>query len=142
MAKKQKKIVIPEISQEKMKKIWKEKFGKKKIVIPDSTPFRGYLIYIIFANLITIVFTLVVHKWLPPEIPLFYGKPQGNEQLASSWLLVLPGLISLLILFTNLAIVNLIKNDFSRKTLILAAIGATFFSTITTFKIIFLIGSF
>jgi len=142
MTKKRKKIVIPKISPVKMKKIWKETFGKEQKVISDSTPFGEYIIYAIFANLITIIFALIVHKWLPPEVPLFYGKPQGSEQLASSWLLVLPGLISLLILFTNLAIVSLIKNDFSKKTLVLAAIGATFFSTITTFKIIFLVGSF
>lgn len=142
MAKKRKKIVVPEISQEKMKRIWKEKFGEEQKVISDNTPFRQYVIYAIVANIITIFFALIVHKWLPPEVPLFYGMPQGDEQLASSWLLVLPGLISLLILFTNLAIVGLIKNDFSKKTLVLGAIGATFFSTITTFKIIFLVGSF
>jgi len=135
-------LATPKLSQEKVKKLWKEKFGQEQKVISDETPFRQYVIYAVFGNIIVVLLTLLVHRWLPPEVPLFYGKPEGEEQLASSWLLVLPSLVSLLILFVNLAISSLTKSDFLKKTLVLAGIGACLFSIITTLKIIFLVGSF
>ncbi|OGV96628.1 hypothetical protein A2W24_01550 [Microgenomates group bacterium RBG_16_45_19] len=53
---------------------------------------------------------LVLVVWglkLPPEIPLYYSMPQGEQQLAEKgWLLISLGL-SLLALVTNLVIIGL-----------------------------------
>jgi len=40
-------------------------------------------------------------RWLPPELPLFYSRPWGKQQLTTPWgLLILPAL-SLLIYLLN-----------------------------------------
>jgi hypothetical protein len=48
----------------------------------------------------------------------------------------------LLILLINVSFAAVLKDEFLRKTLVLAAIVVTFFAAITTIKIIFLVGSF
>jgi uncharacterized Tic20 family protein len=90
--------------------------------------------------MVTIV--LLIQRWLPPQVPLFYGKPSGEEQLTSSLVLTLPSIVSLLILLINVSFAAVLKDEFLRKTLVLAAIAVTFFAAITTIKIIFLVGSF
>ena len=117
-----------------------EKFGKGVLV--DSVPFKNFVVASIFINILLIILVLFAQTWLPPEIPLFYGKPQGKEQLTSSLVLVLPSIASLFILITNISLGAAVKDIFLRKTLVLAGVAATFFSAITTVKIIFLLGSF
>lgn len=137
-------IQLPNISREKVLKIWQEKFGKEE-VIDESTPFRQTLIFSIFLNLAFIAIVLLLatlfKSILPPQVPLFYGEPEGNQQLAQSWLLILPSLISLVIIFVNYFLSLTVKEDFLKKALILSGIAATFFSAITTIKIILLVGS-
>ncbi len=105
-------------------------------------PFKDFVIASVFVNILMIVIVLLSQRWLPPQVPLFYGKPSGDEQLASSLALTLPSIVSLLILLIDVAFAVVLKDEFLRKTLILAAIVTTFFAAITTIKIIFLVGSF
>lgn len=143
-ARKNSTIQLPDISREKVLKIWQEKFGKEE-VIDESTPFRQVLIFSIFINIffiaIVLLLAVLVKSILPPQVPLFYGEPEGNEQLAQSWLLILPSLISLVVIFVNYFLSLAVKEDFLKKALILSGIAATFFSAITTIKIILLVGS-
>lgn len=137
-----KKIKVPEISQEKVKIAWEEKFGEKQDIFTDKTPFRDYVAIAVIINIILIGITLVLHRFLPPEVPLFYGMPEGNEQLASSWLISIPSLVSLFIILLNLLLASFIEDDFQKRVIILGGIIATFFSAITTIQIVFLVGSF
>lgn len=105
-------------------------------------PFKDLIVASIFINIFMVAIILLIQKWLPPQIPLFYGKPSGEEQLASSLALTLPSIVSLLILLINVSLAVVLKDEFLRKTLILTTIAVTFFSVITTIKIIFLVGSF
>jgi len=132
---------LPQISKDKIKKMWKEKLGKKEEVLPDI-PFRDYLSYAIGANIIVIILVLSLRGILPPQIPLFYGLPESTSQLASNWYLPIPSLLSLLIIGVNILLAKNIENDFVKKILISTSIAATFFSLITTVKIIFLVGNF
>jgi hypothetical protein len=105
-------------------------------------PFKDFVIASVSINILMAVIVLLIQRWLPPQIPLFYGKPRGEEQLASSLVLTLPSIVSLLILLINVSFAAILKDEFLRKTLVLAAIVVTFFAAITTIKIIFLVGSF
>ncbi len=105
-------------------------------------PFKDFVVASAFINILMVAIVLLIQRWLPPQVPLFYGKPSGEEQLASSLVLTLPSIVSLLILLINVSFAAILKDEFLRKTLVLAAIVVTFFAAITTIKIIFLVGSF
>jgi hypothetical protein len=137
-----KKVKLPDISQEKVRKIWEEKFGEKQNVFTQKTPFRDFVTIAIFVNVILIAASLALHTFLPPEIPLFYGMPEGSEQLASSWLLAFPSLVALFIILVNLLIASFVEDEFIKKVIILTGIATTFFSATTTVQIMFLVGSF
>jgi len=93
-------------------------------------------------GVLSIVSALIAQSFLPPQIPLYYGLPVGEEQLSSSLNLIVPGIVSLLILAVNFILVKITKEDFIKKVLAVVALIASFFAIITTFKIIFLVGSF
>ncbi|MDP3994591.1 MAG: hypothetical protein Q8P91_02075 [bacterium] len=93
-------------------------------------------------SVLSIVSALIAQSFLPPQVPLYYGLPVGEEQLSSSLNLIVPGIVSLLILAVNFTLVKIAKEDFIKKVLAVVALIASFFAIITTFKIIFLVGSF
>lgn len=106
-------------------------------------PYKNYVATSIFINLIIVVSILILRSSiLPPQVPLFYGLAQGEEQLAPSAALTIPSLVSILILLINIAISFLFTDEFLKKTLVISGIATTFFSVITTLKIAFLVGSF
>lgn len=90
------------------------------------------------AMLIVITFK---RNGLPPEIPLFYGKTEGLEQLAPwIYIYILP-LISLLILTFNTFGSFLIKDKFIRNSLSVASFVCSIFTAIAVIKTINLVGS-
>ena len=124
------------------KKIWQEKLGQAKSL--DSVPnvLRKFIFGALAINVFILTLVLLVYKLLPPVIPLFYGKASGENQLAPSWFLTLPSVLSLSILLINTILSNLTKDVNLSKALIVTAVMVTFFSVVTTAKIILLIGSF
>jgi len=105
-------------------------------------PFKKLVVASLLLNILTSVFVLTIKNRLPPEVPLFYGLPIGEGQLATSISLVIPAVISSLIIVINVALTPFLQEDFLKKTLILAATVSALFSAITTIKIVFLVGSF
>lgn len=78
---------------------------------------------------------------LPPQVPLFYSRPWGRDQLVSPvGLLVLPAL-SLLIFLANLTIASLIPGEekLAPQLLVIFATVFNFLCLITLFKIVTLI---
>jgi len=118
------------------------KFPSKKIIDTKKLPFMPYIYAASVLNLLIIGATFLIQVFLPPEIPLFYGLAEGQEQVAKSIFLFVPNSISLLILIANSAIASYIKQDYYKKILIVAGLISTFFASITVFKIVFLVGSF
>jgi hypothetical protein len=108
----------------------------------DTVPFKNLAIAALFANILLMIAILLIQPLLPPQIPLFYGLPEGNEQLAPSLQLILPSLLSLFVLIVNILISHFSKEEFLKKTLIIAAVAITAFSVITSLKIVFLVGNF
>jgi len=121
-----------------MKKAKRENKNKKD---KSNIPFGKFIIYNISINLVLIILIFTFKNILPPQIPLFYGLPEGEEQLASSLTLVLPSLLSLMISLLNLGLSFIIQEEFIKKVLILSSLLVTLFSLITTFKIFFLISN-
>lgn len=108
-----------------------------------TTAFLKKIFLVSFSiGILSILSVLIAQSFLPPQIPLYYGLPVGEEQLSSSLNLVVPGAVSLLILVINFILVKFTKEDFLKKVLAVVALTASFFAIITTFKIIFLVGSF
>lgn len=65
----------------------------------------------IFLLLTQVVIILIAWRHLPPQLPLFYSRPWGEEQLIyPTGLLILPGL-SLAVFLTNLFLLSLIPQE-------------------------------
>lgn len=107
----------------------------------STLPFLRLIKITLSINLFIILFILVLHKTLPPQIPLYYGLPEGEEQLAPVFFLTLPSILSIFILGLNIILGTWLKEDFLKKILIASSLPITFFSAITTLKIFFLVGS-
>jgi hypothetical protein len=90
----------------------------------------------------TAIAIITLQHNLPPEVPLFYGLAEGEGQLSTSLGLITPSAVSLTIIFINTALATIFTNRFLQQTLIATGFIAALFSTITTAKIILLIGSF
>ena len=104
-------------------------------------PFKNTIFVLLFVNLLLIIFIVFAQRFLPPVVPLFYGQPQGREQLAKSIFLVIPPLIAIIIVAINTSIIFFTQNKFLQKVLLCLAIMTTILSTIADIKIIFLVGS-
>jgi hypothetical protein len=96
----------------------------------------------VFINLANITAYFLLRNHLPPEIPLYYGMAEGDQQLAPTHGLLFPSLFALGVIIINSALALMIKNDFLKHVLILAALGITVLVAITTVKIVLLVGSF
>lgn len=138
MTKKRK--IVPRLAKNRIK--LSGKFPKKGQEIIKTLPFVKYIYLSIVVNFLIITAIFVVKKNLPPEVPLFYGLPKSENQLVPSTSLILPSLISLAIIALNSFLAYLTKDEFLKKTLVMATFASTFFSVVTTLKIVFLVGSF
>lgn len=97
-------------------------------------------------NFLIIVFSLllIAAKWssLPPELPLFYSRPWGQEQLAKKFFIFILPLASLTIFFLNSILAKYLfkKNeDFLFKACFSSSLVFSLLCTISLIKIIFLI---
>lgn len=92
-------------------------------------------------NLIVILIGLLAKFVLPPQIPIFFGFPQTEEQLASSLFIVIPPIISLFFITLNSIFTIKMESSYIKKSLAFASLAVTLLSTIAVIKIIFLVGS-
>lgn len=107
----------------------------------ERLPLKKLFVVSFLISLSTIVLGLAAQFILPPEIPLYYGLPQTYEQVASSFLIILPSLISIVITIFN-AIVSIKTHDnYLKRALAFTSISVAILAIITTYKIIFLVSS-
>jgi hypothetical protein len=102
---------------------------------------KNIVLPLLSVNVVIILLILALQNRLPPVVPLFYGKAQGEEQLVSRLWLTLPSLVSILIIIVNTLFIRLIKDAFLQKVLLGLIIVSVALSSITIVKIIFLIGN-
>lgn len=107
----------------------------------EKLPLKNLFIYSLILSTITLSFGLLAQIVLPPQIPLLYGLPQTNDQLVSSLMIILPSIISIFITIIN-AIFSIKSHDnYLKKILAFTTISIAVLSSITIFKIIFLVSS-
>lgn len=79
---------------------------------------------------------------LPPEIPLFYGNPRGEGQLAQRWAIVVPSLVAVAAVLVNTALSGKFKDRLVVGVLRGVIVVLTILSIITTVKVVSIVGSF
>lgn len=82
----------------------------------------------------------MAQKNLPPVVPLFYGLPVSQSELAKSILLIIPPIVSCVFIIFNLLIVKTTKDVFLQKVFVGLDVVTIALSGISVLKIIFLIG--
>jgi len=87
--------------------------------------------------------SVLIYKFgtLPPQIPLFYSKPPGEDQLADTWMiLLLPLLMNFLFFFNNFFYRRYFKeNILAKKILYYLNLLISISFTIIFAKIIFVV---
>lgn len=110
----------------------KKNFNKKNI------PFIYPTLIILIINVTFILATIILSKKLPPQIPLNYGFPRGDRQLASPLSLVLPIILASLFITLNSIFAYFTKQIFLKNILVIGSFFASLLSAITIVKIILL----
>jgi len=116
-------------------------FNYQKGIENAKIPFKKQIKISFFLNLVLIVLSLVLILKLPPQIPLLYGLPEGEEQLTPNWAIIIPNSIALILTIINSILANYSKDEYLKKITIISSFVVTFFALITVFKIFFLVGN-
>ena len=122
--------------------LWKNKLSKEAGEQLESIPYLKSVFVFGTINILSMVFVLFIRRNLPPEIPLFYGLAEKENQLTPPSMLLVPNTLALLFMLINILIIMFIKNDFLKKALVMSGFAVTTLATVTTVKIVFLVGSF
>lgn len=104
--------------------------------------FYNFFLAALILSVLSAAGILAVMTFLPPLIPLFYGKPTGTDQLAPSWFIFVIPSLSLFITFINIFINTSAKDDFIKKFLAVGSLVVSLMATLTVIKIILLVGFF
>lgn len=107
----------------------------------ERLPFFKLIVISLITGLVIIGLGLLSKFILPPQIPIFFGFPQTEEQLAPSLSIIIPPIISLIFVLINSIIAINIENGYVKKSLAFGSLVITLLSTIAVIKIIFLVGS-
>ena len=105
-------------------------------------PFKNYIWGFGGASILVIPIIIALLGVLPPEVPLFYGKPVGEGQLTSTLGLTIAPISALLILSINCLIATLTPSIFVKKVLVIGGFVSCLLAIVTVLKIIFLVGFF
>ncbi|KKR28820.1 hypothetical protein A2715_03690 [Candidatus Woesebacteria bacterium RIFCSPHIGHO2_01_FULL_39_32] len=124
-----------------MKILIKKSALQKKLSI-ERVPLKNFVYLSFIISIVGILLIFLLQSKLPPEVPLFYGLPEGEEQLTTSLGLTLPLVGSLIITILNTITVFFLQNSFLQKTLVLVSFAVSFLSFVTIVKITLLVGSF
>ncbi len=115
---------------------------KENLEREEKIPFKKVLIFSFVLGLLTIFSVILSLNRLPPEVPIFYGLPQGKEQLGPTSSLFLPGFLAIFLSLINTAIIFTLGDDFLKKTLVFTSLALNILCFIGTIKIVFLVGNF
>lgn len=107
-----------------------------------KTAYKSLFLSSAIIVLISSIVVFILRNFLPPKLPLYYGRPVGENQLAGTLSLLIPLVFSFLLTIVNLAVVNLIKDDFLKKILAVSTFVLSILAAITVFKIMALVNLF
>ncbi len=85
---------------------------------------------------------LLKFSHLPPQIPLFYSKPWGEDQLADLWMIILLPILMHVLFFFNKFVTRKFfsQDDLVKKIMYYLNIGIIVGITFIFIRIIFLVG--
>jgi hypothetical protein len=106
-----------------------------------TLPLLPFLYVAFLLNVLVLVTVYLKSNTIPPEVPLFYGNPDGIDQLASWQYLFLPPTISLLFLTLNTILAVSLTDKFIRYTLSATSFALSILTTIAVVKALLLVGS-
>lgn len=131
MNKKYPKIVIRKKTQPMA--VFKAGFNKQNMLYIYPT-----LLMLLFNIALIIIIIFVITPGQPPQVPLYYGLPRGEQQLTSSLSLTLPIAIASLFITLNSIVAYFTKLIFLKKILIFGSFFASLLATITVINIVLL----
>ncbi len=112
--------------------------GLKKGFNKRNIPYIYPILIVLFINILLMITTALISKKLPPQVPLYYGFPRGEQQLGSPTALILPLAISSLFIAINSIFAYFTKPVFLKNTLVIGGFFASLLSAITIIKIVLL----
>lgn len=131
---------MPKQRKHKHSKFIKPLVRAKSRNVKDKLVFLYPILLIVSISILLIAAIIIfVSKKLPPQVPLYYGLPRGEKQLASPLTLILPISLASLFITLNAIIAYFTKSAFLKKVLILGAFFTSLLAIITVVKIIFLV---
>lgn len=94
-----------------------------------------------FADVLMLTSFILRFQSLPPQLPLLYSKPWGEEQLADSWFIFVLPLALHIFFFLNIYIYRkfFFPDHFIRKIILTSNISVTVVFTFIFLKILFYI---
>lgn len=113
---------------------------KKKNQKNGKNPNRHLFFFLAFNIVFTLTIFAVFSK-VPPLIPMYYGAPIGELQLATKAAIFIPTIFALIITLISLILSTIISDTFLKRTFIFASGVITFLCFYTTLRIIFLVGN-
>jgi len=96
---------------------------------------------LLLGNLVMILSFLFKAKSIPPQIPLFYSRPWGQDQIADRWLLIIIPLLMNFFYFLNIAIRKKFfpKEEFLKKVVSYLNVSLIILFSAIFLKIIFIV---
>ena len=111
-------------------------------LVASGLPFKRIGTLSLAIDSLAIFVSLLFQNNLPPEIPLFYGKPRGNEQLLPKIYLVLPPATALIATMVNVGVAKIIKDKFLQKLLTSTVAVTSVMAAFAVYKTLSLVGNF
>ena len=113
-----------------------------KSFLSEKIALSNFIYAAIVLNVLSLIAILLLQNNLPPQVPIFYGFAEGEQQLSETFGLLLPNAYSLGIILINFIFSIFIENEFLKKILSITSFTISLLSVITVVKIIFLVGYF
>lgn len=109
-------------------------------ILPKEVFLRRFLVFtFIFSFVVLGIFSLA-YRFLPGQVPLFYSKPWGREQLAPLYFLPLPiGICLLFLILNGLLSGKVLRFHFVRQMLYVGTGLAILLSSVTVLRIVLLL---
>lgn len=120
-------------------KITKTKLIQGRTLVPQEKTTKRLFWAGVASTTLALAVVLLSWQKLPPDVPLFYSRPWGEEQLANPVLILLPLGLGTLALLVNLVFASLQEDSFLKRVLILGGTTAAILLAITIIRIVLLV---
>lgn len=94
---------------------------------------------LVLINILMIGSVFLFSKYLPPEVPLFFGRPSGAEQLVQSLYLVIPPTLVLALFALSTGVSQLLADNFIDSMILGILTVTTLLSTLALINIYHLV---